>query len=119
MSNDRFDQHTEYHDRLAGSGTALGGKEVAGLWVFKERRAGKGTPRPSRTAPVPRWSTGVACEHAGCGSRDATPVYDWNRAHHDHEFGAGAWSRFCSAHRRTGAPRRWTGEGARPSTRQV
>lgn len=41
VSNDNFSQHTEYHSWLAGPGCLLGATEIAGLWVFKERRVVK------------------------------------------------------------------------------
>lgn len=38
VSNDRFTQHPEYHPFLTEKGRLLGAAEVAGMWVFKERR---------------------------------------------------------------------------------
>lgn len=53
----------------------------------------------SRTGGAAPLSTGIRCERSGCERRDATAVYDWSRAHHDHEFGDGAWSYYCQQHR--------------------
>ncbi|MEU3307444.1 Hsp70 family protein [Nocardiopsis sp. NPDC006832] len=38
VSNDGFKEHVDHHGWLAASGRLLGAEEIAGMWVFKERR---------------------------------------------------------------------------------
>ena len=38
ISNDGFREHTDHHDWLSLSGRLLGAEEIAGEWIFKERR---------------------------------------------------------------------------------
>lgn len=38
ISNDGFREHTDHHSWLSRSGRLLGAEEIAGEWIFKERR---------------------------------------------------------------------------------
>ncbi|XKK40035.1 hypothetical protein HFP72_04420 [Nocardiopsis sp. ARC36] len=38
VSNDGFGEHTDHHSWLSQPGRLLGAEEIAGMWVFKERR---------------------------------------------------------------------------------
>ncbi|MFL1430348.1 MULTISPECIES: Hsp70 family protein [unclassified Nocardiopsis] len=38
VSNDGFREHTDHHSWLSEQGRLLGAEEIAGMWVFKERR---------------------------------------------------------------------------------
>lgn len=38
VSNDGFREHTDHHSWLSAEGRLLGAEEIAGVWVFKERR---------------------------------------------------------------------------------
>lgn len=38
VSNDGFREHTDHHSWLSAQGRLLGAEEIAGVWVFKERR---------------------------------------------------------------------------------
>ncbi|QUX24908.1 MULTISPECIES: Hsp70 family protein [Nocardiopsis] len=38
VSNDGFREHTDHHSWLSEPGRLLGAEEIAGMWVFKERR---------------------------------------------------------------------------------